>query len=203
MSKETERIINRINAEHLHRLKMKEQGDEIVKNKAKQLEEDFNLKDVGDPKFKTKRFLKSLLNKTLLKHEVDPDKYIYPYILLQNPDDVFLVLERNSIKRIKTVVTEEYGVNKEISYEYIRMVALGYKKEGDEFEVGFFNRNENDPYIFEDPDRGIFLPLDAGMLFTKTVREEEIIPTLALAMASYEYNKGKPLNDQITFPSEI
>ena len=52
--------------------------DEIVKNKAKQLEEDFNLKDVGDPKFKTKRFLKSLLNKTLLKHEVDPDKYIYP-----------------------------------------------------------------------------------------------------------------------------
>ena len=201
MSKETERIINKINAEHLHRLKMKEEGDEIVKNNAKQLEEDFNLRDIGDPKFKTKRFLKSLLNKTLLKHEVDPDKYIYPYILLPNPDGVFLVLERKLISRKRPHNESTKGLSWDCSYTKLK--ALGYRKVGDGLEVGFFGKNENDPYIFEDPDRGIFLPLDAGMLFTETITEKEIVPTLALAMASYEYNKGKRLNDQITFPSEI
>ncbi|MDD3998738.1 MAG: hypothetical protein PHR98_01370 [Candidatus Shapirobacteria bacterium] len=201
MSNETERIINRSNAEHLHRLKMKELGGKIVKKRADELLENFNLSDREESKFKAKRFLKSLLNKAHLKHEVDPDKYIYPYILLPNPDDAFLVLEKKLISRKRPHNESTKGLSWDCYYT--KLIALGYRKVEDGLEVGFFGKNKNDPDIFEDPDRGIFLSLDAGMLFTKTVTEEEIVPTLALAIASYEYNKGRPLNDQVTFPSEI
>ena len=202
MSNETERIINRSNAEHLHRLKMKELGGKIVKKRADELLENFNLSDREESKFKAKRFLKSLLNKAHLKHEVDPDKYIYPYILLPNPDDAFLVLERKLISSKRPYNESTKGLPSD--YTYTEAMALGYRKVGDEYEVGFFGKNENDNYLCNHPDDGDFNPKDAGMLFTKTVvSEEDIILTLALAMASYEYNKGKTLNDQITFPSEI
>lgn len=201
MSKEAERIINRINAEHLHRLKMKEQGDEIVKNNAKQLEEDFNLKDVGDPKFKTKRFLEFLIPQITLKNTVDSEEYTTPYILSPNSDEVFLVIERN----IATGNIDEHNIDESIKiiYKYIETMALGCKKYGEEIVVGFFKNHDKDPYLSHHPDEADFVPLDTGMLFFKTVTEKEIIPTLAQAMASHEYNRGKPLNDQITFPSEI
>lgn len=202
MSKEAERIINRSKTEHLHWLKMKESGDEIVKNNAKQLEKDFDLKDIGDPKFKTKRFLRSLISKTTLINEIDSKKYSTPYLLFPGFNDAFLVLERKLISSKRPYNESTKGLPSD--YTYTEAMALGYRKVGDEYEVGFFGKNENDNYLCNHPDDGDFNPKDAGMLFTKTVvSEEDIILTLALAMASYEYNKGKTLNDQITFPSEI
>lgn len=202
MSKETERIINRSNAEHLHRLKMKELGGKIVKKRADELLRDFDLTDKGESKFKAKRFLKSLLLKASLKNEVDPEKYTGPYVLYPTLDDAFLVLERNSTTGTRPDNESTKGLSSD--YKYTKVLALGYTKVEDEFIVGFFRKNENDRYLCNHSDYRDFTPIDAGNLFFKTVTDEkEIIPTLAQAMASYEYNKGKPLNDQVTFPSEI
>lgn len=195
MSKEADRIIKRSNTEYLQRLKMKELGGEIVKKRANELLRDFDLTNMGEPKFKAKRFLELMIPKITLINEVDPETNRNPYSVEIN-HNYFLVLEDKWI-------SGRTPDPRRLKYDYSQVTALGCKKDGKLFKVGFFKRNEIDPYIFEDPDRGIFLPLDAGMLFTKTVTEEEIIPTLALAMASYEYNKGKPLNEQVTFPSEI
>lgn len=176
-------------------------GEEVVLKRANELQRAFNLIDVGDSKSKSKRFLKSLITKIPLINEVDSDKYTGPYILYPNFNEAYLVLERKQITGVRPYNESTKGMSK--NYQYTKVIALGYQKLKDRIQVGFFGKDENNPYIIEDPDRGIFLPLDAGMLFTETVTEEEIVPTLALAAASYEYNKGKPLNDQITFPSEI
>jgi len=47
-------------------------GEEMVLKRANELQKDFDFKDMGDPKFRTKRFLKSLLLKVSLKNDVDP-----------------------------------------------------------------------------------------------------------------------------------
>jgi len=201
MSKETERIINRSNAEHLHRLKMKELGGKIVKKRADELLRDFDFTDKRESKHEAKRFLEFLIPQITLKNTVDSEEYTTPYILSPNSDEVFLVIERN----IATGNIDEHNIDESIKiiYKYIETMALGCKRYGEEIVVGFFKNHDKDPYLSHHPDEADFVPLDTGMLFFKTVTEKEIVPTLALAIASYEYNKGKDLNDQITFPSEI
>ena len=202
MSKETERIMNRLKTEQLRRLETEKIGGEIVKKRADEYQEDFNSKDMGDSKFRIKRFLKSLLPKVSLKNEVDPEKYNDPYILYPGSDEAFLVLERKLISNKRPDNESTKGLPS--NYEYTGVMALGYKKEEDKFIVGFFGKNENDIYLANHPEERDFKPVNnIGMLFTKTVPEEEIIPTLALAMASYEYNNGKRPDDQITFPGRI
>lgn len=167
-----------------------------VKKRADELLKNLDFID-GIPK----RFLKSLLLKVSLKNDADPEKHTDPYILYPNPDDAFLVLERNLTSKKRPDNESTKGLSTD--YKYTEVMALGYTKVGDGFEVGFFKKNENDIYFANHPEDRNFTPLDAGMLFTKIVNEEEIIPTLALAMASYEYNKEKTLNHQVTFPGEI
>ncbi len=175
-------------------------GEEMVLKRANELQKDFDFKDMGDPKFRTKRFLKSLLLKVSLKNDVDPEKYTGPYILYPTLDDAFLVLERNSTTGTRPDNESTKGLSSD--YKYTEVLALGYAKVKDGWVVGIFGKKDNDLYLYNHQDDGDFNPKDTGMLFTKTVvSEEDIVLTLALAMASYEYNKGKPLNDQITFPT--
>jgi len=198
MSKEAERIIiSRSTTEHLHWLKMKEEGGKIVKKRADELLNNLDFID-GIPK----RFLKSLLPQVSLKNDVDPEKHTNPYILYPTFDDAFLVLERNLTTGTAPYNESTKGLGSS-DYRYAEVMALGYKKTKDGYVVGFFGKKEKDRYLYNHPDDGDFNPLEVGKLFTQTATEEEIIPTLALAAAIYEYNKGKPLNDQITFPSEI
>ncbi len=192
MSKETDKIINKIKTDHLKQQKTKELGGEMVKKRAEELLNDFDLTNEGESKFKAIKFLKFLLNKANSKCVVDPDKHIFPHISIPNSDDAFLVLERN-LTTGKLPYNESTKGLGSSDYTYTEVMALGYKKTKNGILVGIFGRK----------DGGDFNPKDAGMLFTETVSEEKIIPTLALAMASYEYNKGKSLNDQVTFPSEI
>ena len=177
-------------------------GEEMVLKRANELQKDFDFKDMGDPKFRTKRFLKSLLLKVSLKNDVDPEKYTGPYILYPTLDDAFLVLERNSTTGTRPDNESTKGLSSD--YKYTEVLALGYAKVKDGWVVGIFGKKDNDLYLYNHQDDGDFNPKDTGMLFTKTVvSEEDIVLTLALAMASYEYNKGKPLNDQITFPADL
>ncbi|HNY04353.1 MAG TPA: hypothetical protein PKI92_01145 [Candidatus Woesebacteria bacterium] len=168
-----------------------------IEKRASELQRDRDFID-GNPK----KFLKTLLSIVDLKNEADPEKYTSPYILSPSFDETFLVLERKLMSGTKPY-NEETKDHSTSDYKYIEVVALGYiENEDGSVEVGFFKKNEKDPYIYNHPEKIDFTPLDAGMLFTITVSKEQIISTLALAFASYEYNKGKPLNNQVAFPSE-
>lgn len=113
-----------------------------------------------------------------------------------------MVLERNSTTGTRPDNESTKGLSSD--YKYTEVLALGYAKVKDGWVVGIFGKKDNDLYLYNHQDDGDFNPKDTGMLFTKTVvSEEDIVLTLALAMASYEYNKGKPLNDQITFPADL
>lgn len=172
----------------------------MVEDRVDKLLRDFNLVDSDNPRFRARRFLESLIPKITLINEVDPEKHLIPYILEPNYN-AFLVLERKSIS--SRIPHYEYTRRfSHLDYQYTKVLALGYKKNENGVEVGFFGKNENDRYLYDHPEREEFTSLDTRMLFSTTVPVEEIIPNLARAFASYERNKGRDLYNQVIFPSE-
>lgn len=181
------------------RSKLSQADKKIVQDEADKLLLDFKPID-RTPWLLPKRFLESLIPKVSLKNNVDLERHPLPYIVEPN-NSAFLILKRKSVSILVPHTVTQYHYNS--SYEYTEVLALGYEKDKDGIEVGFFSRNENDRYLNEHRERKNFIPLEIGMLFSKTVPEKEIIPTLALAMASYQFNQEKENCNQVIFPANL
>ncbi|MEL7666342.1 MAG: hypothetical protein AAGU06_02855 [Candidatus Shapirobacteria bacterium] len=150
-----------------------------------------------------KKYLKSLLDNIRLVNNVDPEKHPETYVVYPDTNSAFLVLEKTKEIGLTPYGEKTKGLPSE--YHYTLIKALGYRQNIDgNYEVGFFSKHENDIYHKKDQEVINFNPVDAGMLFTRTVSStEEIIASLKEAKNAYLYNQGKKIEDQIVFPKEL